>query len=96
MIETQVPAPPQGSKTGFVVESTNGLFLSRSMRFVEHRDEMLTRGIEKGWVHAGDELRAKTGDWTKSVARVYPARYDRVADRTQIIGAAKPYEEAFL
>ncbi len=81
---------------GFVVQLSDGRFLSRKMRSVRHRDKKTTLGVERAWVHTGDELRANPGDWAQRVDKVFPAKYTSWANQTTITGESRPYDEVFV
>jgi hypothetical protein len=96
MVPTEGTVSPAVQVEGFVVQSWDGRFLSRKMRFVRHRNKKSTTGLQRAWVHTPDDLRSKTGDWTGAVEKVFPASYDSTGNQTVIKGGEIPYEDAFL
>ncbi len=68
---------------GWVIVSFGGRYLSRSGRWVEHRDKDRSRskGLSRAWVH-GPTTVLKQQCRSHEVAWVIPAHYDGDADAT--------------
>lgn len=80
---------------GHVVISGSGKFLSRSMRWVKHRNRR--RGLpgnRRAWVHPTAVVLAG-GNWAAEAYELLPARYDQAGDYTTILGEPISYH-AFI
>jgi hypothetical protein len=79
------------SAAGYVVQSFGvDRFLSRTMRFVRHRDRKLARGIQRAWAHNESVLLAG-GGWIVNAYKIYPVF--RRNGYNKIIGDPMTYNE---
>ena len=80
---------------GYVVISGGGEFLSRSKRWVRHRNRR--RGLPgnmRAWVHPAEAI-TPGSPWEKEAYKIQPAMYDKDADHTVILGDPIDYR-AFI
>jgi hypothetical protein len=77
---------------GYVVQSTDDHFLSRTMRFVRKRDRSKAKGINRAWVHRKVSL-LEAGPWASEATMVYPARYNGTTTYAEILGPAITFRE---
>lgn len=80
-----------GLAAGFVVRGDGDNYLSRSMRYILHKDHG-SWGATRAWVHKEDEI-LKGGTWATEATRLYPARYNSTRDITEIVGDPIPFHE---
>lgn len=81
--------------SGYIVVSKEGKFLSRSLRWVRHRNRDVPgklHGTRRAWVHTVQTIRQE-GEWRTEVAVLFPACFDPVLDCTAIAGGMISYSE---
>lgn len=71
--------------SGFVVTNREGLFLSRSMCWVEHRSSVQITALEQGYVHSLHTILAG-GSWQARATAAWPAYYNPKSQRTTLMG----------
>ena len=69
----------------YVVRSRDGRYLSRTGRWVKHRNKGVVPGIRRAWAHP-IEFILEGGDWEREVDAVVPAEYDALVQFTAITG----------
>ena len=72
---------------GFVVQSGKNSFLGRSGRFVRHN-----KGINHAFVHT-ERVLLIGGDWAEDATYVYPAKYNKETQSTEIKGRGLSFKD---
>jgi len=90
----------QTAGAGYVVMSTDGKrFLSRSLKWVRHRDRRIRgvtiHGSKRAWVHPTKFVQAG-GDWFAGAGEALPALWDSVTNFTVVTGQAIPIGDVVL
>ena len=82
--------------TGLIVMSVDRRFLSRSYRWVRHRNSQkkLYPGNRRAWVHSLSTI-LNGGPWVEEAAKVLPACFDPVIGYTALGGQEVMYQDFF-
>jgi len=81
----------QQSVKGYVVIARNGEFLTRSMRWIEHRNTRQATSLQQAYVHPVQDI-ISGGKWVSRVAEVQAATYDGSNQFTDVTGSPIPFE----
>ncbi|GEM_PF-4700308 len=79
------------SVSGYIIVGKDGRFLSRSFRWVEHRNRDVP-GNRRAWVHSAKTV-CDGGGWESEAFVVLPACFDPELNYTAIAGEGMGYLE---